>query len=74
MLTHFQLRELGFIPKTSYTVGRAFPEGFLLPETCDNATFKKLPLFINIRYTFPADGNNIHHLKGQNVYHSKNQS
>lgn len=62
MLIRNELIELGFIPKTNYTMGRAFPPGWKLPETIPTNVWKKLPLYINIRYnSIPVD--NMHKLK-----------
>jgi hypothetical protein len=63
MLTIKQLVQYGLIPKTGYKMGKSFPEGFELPKEVSNNLWKKLPLFIQVRYEYtPVNGS--HSFKG----------
>lgn len=61
MLTVQQLAQYGFIPKTGYKMGKLFPEGFQLPKEVNNNLWKKLPLFIQVRYAY-TPVNDVHTL------------
>ncbi|NCQ51907.1 hypothetical protein GW796_08445 [archaeon] len=57
MFTRHELAEFGFIPKSHYKLGHPFPEGFSLPKSITNEMFKKIPLYIQIRYSYtPIEG------------------
>ncbi len=47
-----QLRELGFIPGSNYKLGQAFPKNFELPLSVTPSDWKKLPLYIQVRYEY----------------------
>ena len=49
------------IPATGYKLGKAFPKGFQLPKEVNNNLWKKLPLFIQVRYSY-TPVNDIHTL------------
>jgi hypothetical protein len=61
MFTRNELTSLGFVPKTKYKMGQPFPEDFSLPKEITNEMFKKIPLYIQIRYSY-TPVNNIHFL------------
>jgi hypothetical protein len=63
MITIPQLVSLNLIPKTGYKMGRAFPSGFKPVSSVSNEIWKKLPLYIQVRYEYtPVNGN--HTFKG----------
>ncbi len=61
MFTRNELTKLGFIPKTKYKMGQAFPVGFNLPKQVTDVEFKKIPLYIQVRYAYTSE-NGIHPL------------
>ena len=58
-----QLVKFQVIPAKGYKMGQAFPEDFKPVTYVSNELWKKLPLYIQVRYEYtPVDGN--HKLKG----------
>lgn len=51
MMSWNELRDKGFIPRTNYRQWGVFPRGFELPKSCFNSDWKRLPLYIQVRYT-----------------------
>jgi hypothetical protein len=45
-----ELKTLGFIPRSGYKLDRAFPVDFKLPQFISTVGFKKIPLYIQVRY------------------------
>lgn len=61
MFTVNELKEKGFFPKTHYSWGSVFPQGFKLPEEITNDEFKRIPLYVKVRYEYYAT-NGVHKL------------
>lgn len=64
MFTVNELKELGFFPKTKYKWGQALPKNFSLPKEITNEQFKKIPLYIQVRYEYSPQ-NGMHKLDEQ---------
>lgn len=61
MFTRNELENRGFFPKSKYKWGAAFPKDFQLPKVITNEEFKKIPLYVQVRYEYaPKDG--VHRL------------
>lgn len=61
MFNKNELAELGFIPKSKYKLGKAFPSDFKLPQSVPHEQWRKLPLYIKVRYSlYEVEG--IHNL------------
>ena len=45
-----ELKTLGFIPPRGYKLGQPFPVDFKLPRFISTVDFKKIPLYIQVRY------------------------
>lgn len=57
MFTRHELENLGFFPKSKYKWGAVFPKEFKLPEEITNDQFKKIPLYVQVRYEYtPKNG------------------
>jgi hypothetical protein len=63
LLSIQQLASLNLIPKTGYKMGKAFPVGFKPAASVSNDVWKKLPLFIQVRYEYTPVNDN-HTFKG----------
>ena len=61
MFTRNDLAASGFIPKSHYKLGHPFPEGFNLPKEVTDDEFKKIPLYIQVRYSYEST-NGSHYL------------
>lgn len=60
LLSIQQLVSLNLIPKTGYKMGKSFPAGFKPAVSVSNDIWKKLPLFIQVRYEYnPVNGSHI---------------
>lgn len=61
-----ELKQLGFIPAKGYKLGHAFPQGFKLPVSITHESFKRLHLYIQVRYELDqVDGK--HNLRVSNL-------
>lgn len=54
LYTKEELKAKGFFPKTKYNWGAAFPKGFNLPKQITHDDFKKIPLYVKVRYEYYA--------------------
>jgi hypothetical protein len=66
ILTTNELKSLNFIPNSNYKMGRAFPPEFKLPRFATIDVYKKLPLFIQVRYETSVKLG-VHALKASNI-------
>jgi hypothetical protein len=65
MLNQNELSEMGFIPMSHYKIERAFPPEWKLPLNVKSSIYKKLPLYIQVRYE-DSHTNSLHSLRVTN--------